>query len=73
MQPITTRMRRVNPGFKQGIRVGSAKDGSVKAFVPALGPEAKPMIVTEGVAADKLGNLYGGETGTMNVGKYVKK
>ena len=62
-----------NPGFKQGIRVGSAKDGSVKAFIPALGPETKPTTVTEGVAADTVGNLYGAETGTMNVRKYVKK
>ena len=62
-----------NPGFEQGIRVGSAKDGSVKAFIPALGPETKPTTVTEGVAADTVGNLYGAETGTMNVRKYVKK
>src|SRR5205809_3187748 len=25
---------RTNPGFKQGIRIGSAKDGTVTAFIP---------------------------------------
>jgi streptogramin lyase len=61
-----------NPGFKQGIRIGSTRDGIVKAFIPALGPETKPMSVTEGVAADARGNVYGAETSTMNVRKYVK-
>jgi hypothetical protein len=62
-----------NPGFKPGIRIGSAKDGSVKYFIPALGPEAKPTSVTEGVAADSHGNIYGAESETMNVRKYVKE
>ena len=63
---------KTNPGFKQGIRIGSAKDGSIKYFIPALGPEAKPTSITEGVAADAKGNVYGGETTSMNVRKYVK-
>src|SRR5436853_408922 len=28
-----------NPGFKRGIRIGSAKDGSVHALIPGIGPE----------------------------------
>jgi hypothetical protein len=62
-----------NPGFKQGIRIGSAKDGSIKYFIPALGPETKPTSITEGVTADAKGNVYGGETTSMNVRKYTKK
>ena len=62
-----------NPGIRPGIRIGSARDGKVTAFVPALGPEEKPTSTTEGIAADAAGNLYAGETGTMNLRKYVRK
>jgi sugar lactone lactonase YvrE len=63
---------KLNPGFTQGIRIGSTKDGVVKAFIPALGPEKKPTSVTEGVAADAMGNVYGGETATRNLRKYIR-
>jgi hypothetical protein len=62
---------KVNPGFKQGIRIGSTEDGLIKALIPPVGPETKPS-ATEGVAADAMGNVYGGETGTKNLRKYVK-
>jgi sugar lactone lactonase YvrE len=44
-----------NPGWKNGIRIGSAKDGSLKYFVPGTRPE--------GMAADEAGNIFGGLTG----------
>jgi sugar lactone lactonase YvrE len=44
-----------NPGWKNGIRIGSAKDGSLKYFIPGTRPE--------GMAADELGNIFGGLTG----------
>jgi len=62
----------VNPGVRQGIRIGSTKDGAVKMFIPALGPETKPTSVTEGVSADATGNVYGAETSSKNLRKYVK-
>jgi streptogramin lyase len=61
-----------NPGFTQGIRIASTKDGVVKMFIPALGPEQKPTSVTEGVAADAQGNVYGAETSSRNLRKYMK-
>jgi len=61
---------KLNPGFRQGIRIGSAKDGSVEFFIPALGPETKPTSITEGVAADARGNVYGAESLSMNLRKY---
>ena len=64
---------KLNPGFRQGIRIGSVKDGAVKAFIPALGPAEKPTSATEGVAADAMGNVFGAETSTMNLRKYVRK
>jgi sugar lactone lactonase YvrE len=44
-----------NPGWKNGIRIGSAKDGSLRQFIPGTRPE--------GLAADELGNIFAGLTG----------
>lgn len=66
---------KVNPGWKRGIYIGSAKDGKVTAFIPD--PERDPTnVVTsaaEGVAADKQGNVYGAEVGPKGIKKYVRK
>lgn len=43
-----------NPLWKNGIRVGSAKDGSLKYFIPGTRPE--------GMAADEQGNVFAGLT-----------
>lgn len=61
-----------NPGFTQGIRVGSTKDGVVRMHIPAIGPEQNPTSITEGVAADAQGNVYGAETRSANLRKYVR-
>ena len=68
----STSDEKLNPGFPKGIRIGSAKDGIVKALIPPLGPAEKPTSVTEGVAADARGNVYGGETQSRNLRKYVR-
>jgi 6-bladed beta-propeller len=62
-----------NPGFKRGIRIGSAKDGSVQALIPGIGPEPDKESVPEGVAADARGNVYGAETSANDLKKFVKK
>lgn len=64
-----------HPGWKRGIRVGSAKDGSVAAFIPdpEPDPDHKPTSGAEGVAADSNGDIYGAEVGPKDVKKYVKK
>jgi WD40 repeat protein len=61
-----------NPAWKNGIRIGSARDGSVKYFVEGTRPE--------GLAADEMGNLFGGLTGGCDTSpsgsclqKFVKK
>ena len=59
-----------NPGFKQGIRIGSVKDGKVTAFIPEMAPE---MGVPEGVGVDDQGIIYGGWTTKMNLRRFVKK
>jgi sugar lactone lactonase YvrE len=58
-----------NPGFKQGIRIGSAKDGKVAAFIPEPSTEAG---TPEGVGVDDAGNIYGGYTAKMTVKRFTK-
>jgi sugar lactone lactonase YvrE len=64
-----------NPGWPRGIRVGSARDGKVTAFIPD--PEPKPDASAtsgaEGVAADAQGNIFGAEVGPKMIKKYVRK
>jgi WD40 repeat protein len=61
-----------NPGWKNGIRIGSAKDGSLRSFIEGTRPE--------GLGADDMGNIFGGLTGDCDASKsggclqkYVKK
>jgi DNA-binding beta-propeller fold protein YncE len=60
-------------GWKRGIRIGSAKDGSVKYLIPDPDEHAKGTSAAEGVAADADGNVWGAEVGPRDVKKYVKK
>lgn len=64
-----------HPGWKRGIRVGSAKDGKVVAFIPNPdpNPDATATSGAEGIAADASGAIYGAEVGEKDVKKYVKK
>ncbi len=61
-----------NPGWKRGIRVGSAKDGKVTAFIPDPNPVGLSS-GAEGVAADADGNIYGAEVGPRTLHRYVRK
>ena len=57
-----------DPGCRRGIRIGSAKDGTVKYYIPRANPPAD-LSGGEGVAADADGNVIGAE----NVGKGLRK
>ena len=48
-----------NPGWKKGIRVGSARDGSVQYLIEDLEPNATEHSGAEGVGVDSEGNVYG--------------
>jgi hypothetical protein len=63
-----------HPGWKRGIRVGSAKDGTVTAFIPDTyaTPEAAATSGSEGLAADGKGTIYGAEVQQKGLKKYVK-
>jgi hypothetical protein len=60
--------------WKRGIRIGSAKDGKVTAFIPDpnTDPGYKDTSAAEGVAADASGVIYGAEVGQKDLKKYVK-
>ncbi len=62
-----------NPGFKRGIRIGSAKDGKVTAFIPDSSPGTGATSGAEGVGADGKGTVYGAEVLQKGVKKYVKR
>jgi len=66
---------RRNGGWKRGIRIGSAKDGFVTAFIPDPEPDQDNSGTSgaEGVAVDAWGNIYGAEVGPRAVRKYVRK
>jgi sugar lactone lactonase YvrE len=60
---------KTNPGFRKGMTIGSARDGTVTTRIPDPDPEGSQ----EGVAADGRGNLYGSLTGGMALKRYVKQ
>ena len=66
---------RRNGGWKRGIRIGSAKDGFVTAFIPDPEPDQDNSGTSgaEGVAVDAMGNVYGAEVGPKGVKKYIRK
>jgi len=63
-----------NPGTRRGIRIGSARDGSVKSFIPdpCPYPYAAGSSLAEGVTIDREGNVYGADFLT-DVRKFVRK
>ena len=64
-----------NTGWKRGIRIGSAKDGFVAAFIPDREPDQdnSGTSAAEGIAVDAAGNIYGAEVGPRAIKKYVRK
>lgn len=57
----------------RGIRIGSAKDGSVKAFIPDPDVNSNNTSAAEGVAVDKHGVIYGAEVGPKALKRYTRK
>ncbi|MGQ0537713.1 MAG: peptidyl-alpha-hydroxyglycine alpha-amidating lyase family protein [Gemmatimonadaceae bacterium] len=64
---------RARTDWKRGIRVGSARDGVVTAFIPDPDEKATGTSAAEGVAVDAAGNIYGAEVGPRALKKYVKR
>ena len=64
-----------NPGWERGIRVGSAGDGAVAAFIPdpAFDPTNAAATGAHGLAANDSGEIFGAEVGAATVRKYVRR
>jgi len=64
-----------NPGWKRGIRIGSAKTGKVTGFVPDTDtdPAHASSSGAEGIVLDAQGNIYGAEVGPRDIKKYAKR
>jgi hypothetical protein len=60
-----------NPGWKKGIRVGSARDGSVQFLIADLEPTASEHSGAEGVGVDSEGNVYGAVVRRRMLEKHV--
>jgi sugar lactone lactonase YvrE len=65
----------VNPGYTRGITIGSAKDGSLRAFIPD--PDLDQADVSRisgasGIVADDKGTIYAADVGPHKLRKYVK-
>ena len=61
------------PGIKKGIRIGSAKDGSVRAFIEDMEPTTADHSGAEGVGVDAQGNVYGAVVRRQMLERHVKK
>jgi sugar lactone lactonase YvrE len=61
------------PGWKKGIRVGSAKDGSVKYFIEDIESTTTDHSGAEGVGVDRDGNVYGSVVRRMMLEKHALK
>jgi DNA-binding beta-propeller fold protein YncE len=64
---------KTNPGVKRGIRIGNAKDGSVKAFIPD-NSTIPQIALAEGVSANAKGDvIYAAGVSSMALHKFVKQ
>lgn len=63
-----------HPGWHRGIRVGSARTGTVTAFIPdpQFDPAQSQETQAHGIAADAAGNIYGAEVWSQSVVKYER-
>jgi DNA-binding beta-propeller fold protein YncE len=60
-------------GIKKGIRIGSAKDGTVTAFIEDMESTTGDHSGAEGVGVDAKGNVYGAVVRRQMLERHVKK
>ena len=66
----------VNPGYTRGITIGSAKDGSLRAFIPdpdLAQADVNRISGASGIVADAKGTIYAADVGPHKLRKYVLK
>ena len=65
----STSNSRNNPGFRRGIYIGSAVDGTVRAYIPDPDVEfqdERRISGASGITADRQGNVYAGRRRARN-------
>jgi DNA-binding beta-propeller fold protein YncE len=65
----------INRGMLRGITVGSAKDGSLRAFIPdpdLAQADVNRISGASGIVADEAGTIYAADVGPHRLRKYVK-
>jgi len=60
------------PGWKKGIRIGSARDGSVKSFIEDMESTTMEHSGAEGVGVDADGNVFGAVVRRQMLEKHLK-
>jgi sugar lactone lactonase YvrE len=60
-----------NAGWEKGIRIGDAKTGWVRYFIPDTKVDPSGFSGPEGVAVDANGAVYGAEVSQMRLAKHV--
>lgn len=61
------------PGWKKGIRIGSAKDGSVKYFIEDMESTTTEHSGAEGVGVDAAGSVYGAVVRRQMLEKHIRR
>ena len=61
-----------NPGWEKGIRIGSARDGTVEYFIRDIEPTTISHSGAEGIGVDSRGNIYGGVVRRRMLEKFVR-
>ena len=64
-----------HPGWKRGVRIGSARTGAVAAYIPdgEASPDKTATSGAEGIWADSRGVVYGAQVLQKAVVRYVRK
>lgn len=62
-----------HPGWKKGVRIGSAADGKVMFFIPGHQTDRPEGAAGEGVTVDAGGNVYAAENTVRGLTKYVRR
>jgi hypothetical protein len=60
-------------GIRKGIRIGSARDGKVFAFIEDLESTTPDHSGAEGLGVDAQGNVYGAVVRRQMLERHVKK
>jgi sugar lactone lactonase YvrE len=64
---------RERPGWKKGIRIGSARTGKLTAFIEDMEPLKDDHSGAEGLGVDSDGNVYGAVVRRMMLEKHILK